>query len=129
MLREYEFTVITRPDLSEEDNKKALARYEEILLRDGGEIIEKEIWNNYRMSYPIKKFFRAHYAFYDFATKKENIAEVERVIRFDENVLRYLNVKLADSVEPEKRRADLKKAKLLAEERARAAEAAESADD
>ncbi len=110
MLREYEFTLVAKADLPDTERAKVIGGYEEILLRSGGEVIKKDDWGIKRLAYPIKKNFRGHYVIYDVASLPENIAECERLLRIDENMLRYMVVKVDDEVDVEKRRAELAKA-------------------
>lgn len=109
MLREYEFTMVARADLPEADRSKVFQAYEEILQRKGGELLKKDDWGTKKLAYPIKKQFKGHYVFYDFASLPENIAECERLLRIDENVLRFMVVKTADNVDVEARKVELAK--------------------
>lgn len=110
MLREYEFTFVTKADLPEAEKSKVLAGYEEILAANGGEIIKKSDWGTKKLAYPIKKNFRGHYAFYDLTASPESISECERLLRIDENVLRHLIVKIGEDVNVSERKAELAKA-------------------
>lgn len=109
MLREYEFTFVTKADLPEGEKVKVLKGYEDILANEGGEIIKKSDWGSKKLSYPIRKNFRGQYTFYDLTASPESIAECERLLRIDENVLRYLVVRIGENVNPEERRAELAK--------------------
>ncbi len=110
MLREYELTLIAKGDLPETEVSKLCAKYEGILTQDGGQIIKKDNWGNKRLTYPIKKSYRGYYVNYDVASNPAAIAEVERLFRIDENVLRYLTIKLAEKVDVEERKRELAKA-------------------
>lgn len=116
MLREYEFTLVAKADLPEQDRAKVIEGYEEILKREGGQILRKDDWGVKKLAYPMKKQFRGQYVFYNFASTPANVAEAERLIRIDDNVLRHMVVKIADDVEVEKRRDELAKAALLAQQ-------------
>ena len=110
MLREYEFTFVTRTDLSDGDRAKVLEGYESILKREGGEILKKDDWGAKKLAYPIKKHFRGQYVCYNFASVPSSIAECERLLKIDENVLRHLIVKVGDKVSDiEDRKAQLAK--------------------
>lgn len=110
MLREYEFTFVAKADLPDSEKAKVIGGYEDILKRNGGEVIKKDDWGTKRLAYPINKNFRGHYVIYDIASHPENIAECERLLRIDDNVLRYLVVKIDDEVDVEKRKVELAKA-------------------
>jgi small subunit ribosomal protein S6 len=109
-LREYEFTVITRADLPDGDRSKVLDRYETLMFKESGELLKRDDWGVKKLNYPIKKKHRGHYMHYDFVgSTPEGLREAERLLRIDENVLRYLLVRTNDKVDVAKRKAELAK--------------------
>ena len=114
MLREYELTIIVNPQLSAEETKKVLDKYEATFLSDDGEIISKDDWGLKKLQFPIKKHFRGKYFFYDFLTNPDNLVETERLMGIDENIMRYLIVKIGENVDIDKRKAELAKAEAAA---------------
>lgn len=108
-MREYEAMIISKIDLPEAELTKMVDRWESIISKDGGQIVKKEPWGVKRFAYPIEKNTRGNYFVYDVATSQENIRELERVLKFDENVLRSMIVKLADHVDVAERRIELQK--------------------
>ena len=121
MLREYDFTIITKGDLPEADNAKVIQGYEALMTKDGGEILKRDEWGVKRLAFPIKKTFRGFYVNYDFVGTPENVAEMERLIRIDDNVLRHLVIRLDESkegtVDVEARKNELAKQEREARER------------
>ena len=120
MLREYDFTIITKGDLPEVEALKVLEGYEALMTKDGGEILKKDPWGNKKLVFPIKKCFRGNYINYDFVGTPENLAEMERLMRIDDNVLRHLVVRLESGdgdIDIEARKADLAKQEREARER------------
>lgn len=120
MLREYDFTVITRGDLPEGESAKVLSTYEGLMTRDGGEILKRDDWGSKKLAYPVKKQFRGYYVNYDFVGSPASVAEMERLMRIDDNVLRYLVVRLDENtdghVDVEARKAELAKQEREARE-------------
>ena len=55
MLSQYETTFILTPVLSEDDAKKAISNYVELLKNQGAEIIHQEYWGLKNLRYPIQK--------------------------------------------------------------------------
>ena len=108
-MREYEFTFITKPDLPEVERNKHFGKYEDLLVKGGGEILKKDDWGVKKLSFPIKKHFRGHYVLYDYVGLPENLTEAERLMRIDDNVLRYMSVKIGDKCNVEARKAELLK--------------------
>lgn len=117
MLREYEFTVIARTDIPEADRAKLFEKYEQMLTADGGEFILRNEWGSRKLTFPINEQFRGHYINYDFVGKPEHLSEVERLMRIDEGILRFMSVRIGENVDVNERRAEL--AKSEAEERLR----------
>lgn len=126
MLREYEMTIITRSDLPESDLNGLLNKYEGYMTADGGEILKKDSWGSRKLTFPIKKHYRGNYYLYDFAGAPGHLAEMERLMRIDDNVLRYLSVLVNKSVDIAERKVEITKEAAAAKEREAAArEAAE----
>ncbi|MEN9834249.1 MAG: hypothetical protein RL011_442 [Pseudomonadota bacterium] len=120
MLREYDFTIITKGDLPEAEAFKVLEGYEALMTKDGGQILKKDVWGNKKLVYPINKSFRGNYVNYDFVGTPANLAEMERLMRIDDNVLRHLVVKLESGdggIDVEARKAELAKQEREARER------------
>ena len=90
MLRDYEFTMIVRPDLSEEDLAAVLAHYEQKIADREGTVLRKDAVGTKRFSYPIKKCFRGYFVNYDICANPKVVKDMEHQIRFDEKVLRHL---------------------------------------
>jgi small subunit ribosomal protein S6 len=108
MLREYEFTLVARAG-SETETAKTIEKYEGILTANGGDILKKDSWGTKRLAYPINDNFKGHYVFYNIATQPANIAEAERLMRIDDEVLRYMPLKVADRVDVAARKVELAK--------------------
>jgi small subunit ribosomal protein S6 len=118
-MREYEAMIVAKADLPEAELTKMVSKWESIVAVDGGQIIKKDVWGPRRLSYPINKQNRGSYYVYDLATSSDNIAELSRILKIDqENVLRSIIIKLADHVDVDARRIELQK---KAEEAAEAA--------
>ncbi len=117
-MREYETMIIARSDLPEAELSKMVSRWESIIGNQGGEVIKKDAWGVRRLAYEINKQSRGNYFLYDVATTQDNIIELQRILKLDENVLRSLIVKLDDSVNVETRKIEIQKAAEEAVEKA-----------
>jgi small subunit ribosomal protein S6 len=122
MLREYDFTIIAKGDLGEGDAAKVLQGYESLMTKDGGEILKRDDWGTKKFAYPIMKNFRGIYVNYDFVGTPENVAEMERLMRIDDNILRHLVVRIDENhegiIDVSARKAELAKQEKEARERA-----------
>lgn len=108
-MREYEIMVITKPDLPESELNKAVERWESIMKTGGGEILKKDNWGARRLAYPIQKFTRGLYHVFNVSTPCENVKELDRVMRIDENVLRNLSLQISEQCDVNARKAELAK--------------------
>jgi small subunit ribosomal protein S6 len=118
VLREYELTIIARAELPESEGTKLLGKYEKLMTADGGEILQKSVWGAKKLAFPMKKSFRGNYVNYDFIGTSANLAEMERLMRIDDDVLRYMSVYVAQDVDVADRKEQLAKIAAAAREAA-----------
>jgi len=131
MLHEYEIVTIIRPDLDDPTIESALSRVEGVVADAGGHALEREDWGKKKLAYPIQNHVKGHYAILRALADPGLIDELERRMRLDESVLRFLTVKVAEAVEVDVRLQQAEERKrLAAEEKARreAEEAQRQAD-
>ncbi len=133
-MRRYELIFILRSNLGEEEIKKVIDYSEKIITDEGGSIIELNRWGMKKLAYPIKKELQGYYVFCDYAGTPAAVSEIERRFRIDDAVLKYLTIKIADSISAEEVEAAIstvkehnEAARKAAEEEAVATTEAESA--
>ncbi len=100
-MRRYETIYILRPTLGEEEINKLVERTNSILTSGEGEIITLEKWGLRKLAYLIKKESNGYYVFCDYGTEPENVTEMERKFRIDDAVMKYMTLKIADSIDAE----------------------------
>jgi small subunit ribosomal protein S6 len=93
-MRFYECTVILCPELSKQQIDGVQNELTEIVKSFGGNTSRQEYWGLRSLAYPIEKFTRAHYIFFNVTTTTEAIIELERKMRIREDVLRYLSIRV-----------------------------------
>lgn len=98
-MRRYESLVILDPDLPDEDIVGFTERYSELIKTSGGEIIKIEDWGSKKLAYLVKKRDRGRYILIDFVGLPAVITEMERQFKISEEVMKFLSVKLDDSVD------------------------------
>lgn len=130
-MRHYETVFIVNPDLSEEENAQIASSYQEILVDGGATMLKVDDWGRRRMAYEIKKFSKGYYTLYEYASElPEAIAEMERKMRIDDNIIRFMTIKGDEEFDLEARQAaDAEKAARLEAEAEAAAEAKAAEDD
>jgi small subunit ribosomal protein S6 len=96
--RKYEAVIIINPDASEEDQKNVLRRNRDIIQNFKGEIHHIDTWGKRKLANPINKFARGNYFHMTFEAKGEAVAELERTMRINDQVLRFQHTRLDDRV-------------------------------
>ena len=142
-MREYEFTFVVQPEISDDGIQAISQRFEGILANHASEKLFYEDWGRRRLAYEIRNFQKGHYQVLHFLSDGKVVPEIERSARLDDSILRFLTVLANDDVtdvearraeavvfEEERKKRAAEKAVRDAEEAARAAEeAAHMSDD
>ena len=115
----YETTFITRAEMTDEQLKTLQDKLIGLLPAYKGELIINEDWGKRKLAYPIQKESRGQYTYLVYTGTGDVVAELERNLRLQEHVLRFLTVNLEKEFDSEiftKRRADLQAADKRREE-------------
>jgi small subunit ribosomal protein S6 len=96
-LESYEITYIVRPDLDEEQIRAVVDGING-RLRSEGELVATFPWNpaRRRLAYPIRDFGDGFYVTTSFRYPTSGLKELERALRLNDNVLRFLLVEATD---------------------------------
>ena len=92
----YESTFIARPDISSQQVDGLAEQFREILTEAGGEIAKTEYWGLRSLAYRIKKNRKGHYYFMNIDAPPDAIDAMERNMRINEDVIRYLTVRVEE---------------------------------
>jgi len=90
-VKDYEIVYIFDSLVDEEKVKEKLERYHE-LLTDDGEITAVDHWGKRQLAYPIEGKEAGNYVVVQFRTAAEALPEFERLLKLDDELLRYLIV-------------------------------------
>ena len=100
-MRNYESVIIIRPgDAAEAELTAIIDKYSAVITDRGGEIDGVDRWGLKKLAYPIKKEIQGVYILARFAATPEGVYEMERLLRIDDRILKYLTVKLTGTGEP-----------------------------
>jgi small subunit ribosomal protein S6 len=99
-MREYELYLVLDAEADEEETSASLERVTQLILAgDGqtsGEVIKLDARGKRRLAYPVNKKTEGQDAILTFQTPPQTLSEIERVLKLDELVLRYLLVRTSD---------------------------------
>ena len=101
-MRNYEIMILLDPNLQEDESTTLLEKIQQTITANKGKIIKVNQWGKRTLAYEIKKFQQAFYNIIDFELEPENIANIEKSIKFDEKIIRYLIVLGQEKILPKK---------------------------
>ena len=90
----YEHTIVVKQDTSTAQIKKLTEKYSKIVETNDGNIVQSENWGLLNLSYIIKKNKKANYIHFKIKGNGKIIKELEKNESIDQNLLRYLTVKV-----------------------------------
>ena len=100
-MRHYETLFIVTPDSSEEDLKAVATKIKGVVTGMNGIVASYDEQGKKKLAYSVKKQNKGYYVLMDYVGSSDIVSELERNMRLDDRVLKYLTVKLADQVDPE----------------------------
>lgn len=98
----YETTFITRSELSDDALKTLQEKVKGVVSEYKGEVVLAEDWGKRKLAYSIQKETRGHYTYLVYSGKPGVVHEIERNLRLNEHVLRFLTVNLETEFDGEK---------------------------
>ena len=90
----YENVFIARQDISAPQMEILTDDFSKIIEDQGGKIAKREYWGLRGLAYRIKKNRKAHYVLLNIDASAQAVQEMERLMLINEDVLRYLTVKV-----------------------------------
>lgn len=90
----YECTFIVRHDMSPADVSKLSDQFQAIITDNGGKVVKVEQWGLRALAYKINKAGKGHYVFFGLDCPHAALAEMERQMRLNEDVIRNLSVRV-----------------------------------
>ena len=89
-MNNYEALYVLKPDMEDEARAELISKFSGIITEDGGEIEGIDEWGKRRLAYPIDYINDGYYVLVNFKAKPELPAEIDRVMKITENVMRSL---------------------------------------
>ncbi len=116
-MREYELVYVIQPDATPEREQEIHARADGVIEAADSQVLLRDDWGKRKLAYEIKSFQKGHYFQLNFLGNGSEVSELERSLRLDQDVLRFLSIQVTDNVKDVEGR--VKEAAEQAEEQAR----------
>ena len=92
----YEHVLIARQDISPQQAEALNEELKALIEGQGGHIAKIEYWGLRNLTYRIKKNRKGHYSLLALDTPPEAVKEMERQLSLNEDVLRYMTVRVEE---------------------------------
>lgn len=89
-MRAYETMLVLKSDLEEATRDALIEKYEGVVAKEGGTVNPTTKLGKRRLAYEINNYRDGFYALLNFEANTTTPAELERLLKIDESVLRYL---------------------------------------
>ena len=89
----YETMYILRPDIAEEEVNTHIEKYNKLLIKLGGKILDSQMRGKRRLAYQISKHREGIYVQLSHIGDGQHISKIEKAMRLSDDVIRYMTVK------------------------------------
>ena len=90
----YEHVFIVRQDVSQQAAEGLIDTFKNIITENGGKVEKTEYWGLKTMAYKIRKNRKGHYALMNIDAPHAAVAEMERQMSLNEDVLRHMTLRV-----------------------------------
>lgn len=92
-MRNYELVFIVAPTIEDENVQAVVDKVDDWIQADDGKVIKVDHWGRRQLAYPIQKFTEGTYVLLNTQLKPDALDELERNLKLDVNIIRYLLVR------------------------------------
>ena len=92
----YESVLIARQDLGASQINTLVSELSEVIKKEGGEVVKVDNWGLKNLAYRIKKNRKGYYVLLNIVAPAKAVAEYERLVRLNEDIIRYMTVRVED---------------------------------
>jgi small subunit ribosomal protein S6 len=92
LTQSYEAVIIFNTKLGDEGIVTIVEKFKDLIIKNGGTIDSVDEWGKRRLAYPIKDETDGFYVMYNFTSAPDLPAELDRVLKITDGVLRSLIV-------------------------------------
>ncbi|MDE2578540.1 MAG: 30S ribosomal protein S6 [Hyphomicrobiales bacterium] len=90
----YEHVYLARQDISAQQVEALTEQFQKIVAGLGGKITKNEYWGVKSLAYRIKKNRKAHFSLFNIDAPHAAVAEMERQMGLNEDVLRFMTIRV-----------------------------------
>ncbi len=91
-MNSYEVLYIVKPDMEEEARAALISKFSELVTNNGGEVENIDEWGSRKLAYAINYITEGYYVLMNFKANSDFPAELDRLMRINENIMRNMIV-------------------------------------
>ncbi|SFV51442.1 SSU ribosomal protein S6p [hydrothermal vent metagenome] len=95
----YETLFVVKPTLTEEEIAAQIAKVKDVLANVNAELVAADDMGMRKLAYPVEKNDRGYYTVLFYKANGEAIAEIERNLKINEDIIKFLTVKYSKNKE------------------------------
>ncbi len=95
-MKAYELLFFVAPSINEDSRAAVMKRIETTIAEGKGTVDNIDVWGKRKLAYEINGLTDGDYTLIDFHANPENVAELDRVLRITDAVVRHMIVKRTD---------------------------------
>ena len=99
-MNHYETIYIINPTLDDDPLKEVIAKFSDLIKKLKGSIVKVNEWGKRKLAYDVKRFDKGYYVVLDFCALPKMVTELERNLKLDDRILKYITVKIDENVDP-----------------------------
>lgn len=107
----YETVLLVNPELPLKDAQELSEKYQELIKKQNGEIVNTEAWGKLRLAYEVEGHKEGLYFLIQFKSDTPVLQELEKRFKYDDNVLRQALVRIDGKKFKLKKKSDEKEKK------------------
>ncbi len=92
-MNSYYLTLVFKPEMADTERKALLDSLVSKLTGEDGKVNKEDLWGNKDLTYPIKRNTKGYIAHYEITTDPKNAKTIDKALRVEEDVLRYLLIR------------------------------------
>lgn len=99
MMNCYETLFVLKPTLTEEETAAQISKIKEVLAKEEAELLATDDMGMRKLTYTVEKNDRGYYTVLYYKAKGSSIEEIERNLKINEDVIKFLTVKYGKTKE------------------------------
>ncbi len=97
-MRKMETLMLLSPELTAEMREQQIATITSVVERESGQLLEVDHWGMRDLAYPVRKQMRGYYVRLEYMAPATLVAELERIIRIQDDIYKFLTIRLDGEV-------------------------------